>query len=283
VPDLVFPGHPRADHIPQSPNLTQSRWESLLDYGIRDMQLLLARYEADGADFLDGHPKRLLPELFYFGVFRGFSVCGFFAGGSFFLVDAPGGPGLADFLVRSLRELGVDPRPPSGVLLTSCDPQATAGLTELIERYHVPVIAPPEGIPMLERAHPGGIVFRSALDPQSYGGLSVVAIPLEGRGQFPIAYRVEQAGKSVLFSGMIPSKLSQLVGDRLIRDLISPPGNSPGYLTSLNRLGPVRPDLWLPLVPTDDQNANLYDDDWSRALEENINLVRYLDSRRRAN
>ena len=40
----------------------------------------MSRYEADGADFLDGVPKQLLPDLYYLGDFRGAAVYGFFAG-----------------------------------------------------------------------------------------------------------------------------------------------------------------------------------------------------------
>ena len=58
------------------------------------METLLARFEADGADFLDGNPKKLLPDLYYLGDFNGSATYGFFAASKFFLVDAPGGPGL---------------------------------------------------------------------------------------------------------------------------------------------------------------------------------------------
>ena len=71
VPDLVLPGHPGADPTPQSPSLSQQRWKALLDDGIREMETLVARYEADGADFLDGVPKPLLPDLYYLGDFGG--------------------------------------------------------------------------------------------------------------------------------------------------------------------------------------------------------------------
>ena len=84
----MLPGHPRAERIPQSPRLSQKRWESLLDGGIRDMETLLARYEADGADFLDGQPRTLLPDLEYLGDFGGSAVYGLFAESRFFLVNA---------------------------------------------------------------------------------------------------------------------------------------------------------------------------------------------------
>ena len=113
VPDLVLPGHPAADVTPQSPCLTQQRWESLLDQGVRDMETLVARYEADGADFLDGTPKQLLPELYYLGDFRGAALYGFFASSKFFVVDAPGGAGLVEFLNASLRRFGREPVAPT--------------------------------------------------------------------------------------------------------------------------------------------------------------------------
>jgi hypothetical protein len=40
----------------------------------------------------------------------------------------------------------------------------------------------------------------------------------------------------------------------------------------LAALAGVAPDLWLPAVPVHGQNANLYDDDWARVLEQNRQL-----------
>src|SRR6185312_8235167 len=130
VPDLVLPGHPGADPTPQSPCLAPGRWAALLEDGIRELETLLARYEVDGADFLDGDPKPLLPDLYYLGDFRGAAVYGFFAASKFFLVDAPGGPGLVAFVNTRLRQLGREPVAPSAVLLTSCGAGETAGLPE---------------------------------------------------------------------------------------------------------------------------------------------------------
>ena len=69
----------------------------MLDQGIHDLETLLDRYETDGPDFLDGAPKRLLSDLYYLGDFKDAAVYGFFASSRFFLVDAPGGPGLNKF------------------------------------------------------------------------------------------------------------------------------------------------------------------------------------------
>ena len=230
-----------------------------------------------------GFPRRLLPDLYYLGAFRGSAVYAFVAASRLFVVDAPGGPGLADFIDERLRPLGLEPKRPAAVLLTSCNHWETAGLQELVKNRHVEVVASPEGLSVLEKRCPAGTVFVSAFDLASRGWFPVVPIVLGGRGLFPIAYQLELSGKRVLFSGMIPVKLNQPAGDRLIQDLTNPPGDPGRYLASLERLESARPDLWLPLIPTDDQNANLYQDDWAKALDEDANLVRYLQSRRRSN
>jgi len=49
VPDLLLPGHPRAARTPQSPRLTQQQWDAMLDEGIHEMKLLVARFNTDRA------------------------------------------------------------------------------------------------------------------------------------------------------------------------------------------------------------------------------------------
>jgi hypothetical protein len=275
VPDLVLPGHPRADRIPRSPRLSQAHWESLLDTGIRDMETLLVRYEADGADFLDGNAKQLLPELYYLGDFGGSAVYGFFASARFFLVDAPGGPGLSDFVRSRLRQLGHEPGPPAVVLLTACGAEETAGLADLLAGGTTQVVAAPSGVARLQESCPAGTVLLSAEELASKAWFPVQPISVEGRGIAPIAYRVARAGKSVLFSGRIPVKISQEAGQRLIADLMHPPGDIRGYFASLTRLHQeARPDLWLPATPVHGQNANLYDNEWAREIEDNLLVLK---------
>ena len=43
VPDLVLPGHPRNDPVPQDAALSSSEWESMLEAGIHDMERLVGR------------------------------------------------------------------------------------------------------------------------------------------------------------------------------------------------------------------------------------------------
>jgi glyoxylase-like metal-dependent hydrolase (beta-lactamase superfamily II) len=276
VPDLVLPGHPAADASPQSPCLTQKRWESLLDRGIRDMETLVARYETDGADFLDGIPKQLLPDVYYLGDFRGVAVYGFFASSKFFVVDAPGGAGLVAFLNASLRRLGREPVAPTAVLLTACGAGETAGLKELVEKCHPQVVASTEGLESLKDSCPAETIVLSADELPGKSWFPVKPVPLRGRGLAPVGYQVEWAGKTVLFSGRIPIKINQKSAEALIADLANSRDDLRDYFASLNRLLPLKPNLWLPSIPINDQNANLYDTDWQREITENLVVIRLI-------
>jgi glyoxylase-like metal-dependent hydrolase (beta-lactamase superfamily II) len=273
IPDLVLPGHPAGDLTPQSPHLPQQRWEALLDDGIREMEILVARYETDGPDFLDGEPKPLLPDLYYLGDFEGTAVYGFFASSKFFLVDAPGGPGLAEFVKSRLRQLGQKPSEPAAVLLTARPAGKTGGFEELVKQCHVQVVASPEGLKSLKESCPDGTVVVSASDLPSRGWFEVRPIPLAGWRHAPIAYEITLAGKTVLFSGRVPTKLSARALAGLMPLIATSKSDMRDYSTSLTQLRSRKPDLWLPAIPTDGQNANLYDGEWERVIEENVNLI----------
>jgi glyoxylase-like metal-dependent hydrolase (beta-lactamase superfamily II) len=273
VPDLVLPGHPSADREPQSPHLSQDRWESLLDSGIHDMETLLARYQKDGANFLDGGPKRLLPDLFYLGDFKGCAVYGMFSASKLTLVDAPGGPGLLEFVSDRLRQLGLEPARPAAVLLTSCDVEATAGLKELVEQSRCEVVASAPGMKALKESFPPETRFLSTEEFSNQQRLPLTPIPLRGRGTAATAYLLQWRGKLVLFSGRIPIKVEQEAGEALFADFRNARGNIPDYLESLKILSSVKPDLWLPAVPSQGQNTNLYDQQWDQLLRENLEAI----------
>ena len=236
VPDLVLPGHPGAEVTPQSPCLSPEQWHSLLDAGIHDLSKVISRYSTDGADFLDGVPKSLLPDLYYLGDFHRSAVYGFFASSKFFLVDAPGGPGLPEFVTAALRGLGREPTAPTAVLFTSCGTSATAGLGALLEKYHVQVVAADEGLERLKQSLPRGTTIVPAGDLAGMGWFKVTTIPLAGRGFAPVAYELAWSGKKVLISGKIPQLITQETGQNLIRDLTSENGEVRGYIESLNTL-----------------------------------------------
>jgi glyoxylase-like metal-dependent hydrolase (beta-lactamase superfamily II) len=272
VPDLVLPGHPRAESAPQRPGLSQGRWEELLDRGIADMKELLRRYEADGPDFLDGEPKALLAGVHYLGDDRGRALYALAIDDGLVLVDAPGGPGLAEVVAARLKRLSQSFQP-TAVALTSCDPEATAGLADLWERFRPRVFAPAAGIEAIKKALPSGAEVLPADQLAKETGLDVTTIPMKGRGHAPTAYHVRRAGKSILISGRIPIRPSQDAARGLFEDFLGGRGDVNDYLTSLNDLAEVEPALWLPAVPVDGQNANLYDRDWSRLISDNWALI----------
>lgn len=269
APDLLLPGHPGADPRPESPRLSGDRWEELLARGIRDMETLLGRYAADGADFLDGRPKALLPGLDYLGDRDGVAVFGLEAGEDWIVINAPGGEGLDGFVRDRRRELGRSPATPSMVWLTACDGPTIRGLGPFVAATGAVVVASSEGLPRLRSACPPGTSFRPAESLRSRSGLHVWAIPLGGRGVGPLAYRVVRSGKVVLVTGEIPIAIKQDAGARLFDDFRQGRGDADAFLGSLARLRAERPNLWLPAEPADAPNANLYDDAWGRLLEDN--------------
>jgi glyoxylase-like metal-dependent hydrolase (beta-lactamase superfamily II) len=269
VPDLVLPGHPSSDPTPQSPCLTQERWDEMLDQGIRQMETLLARFEADGADFLDGNPKQILPDLYYLGDYQGGAVYGLFAKSRFYVVNAPGGPGLNEFLKSSLEQLGVKPAAPAAILLTSCDGEQTSGLRELVETYHPRIVVPGEGLQAFKDSCPPGTAFLRAEDLPQEDWFAVTPLPLRGRGVAVVAYLLRWAGKTVLFSGKIPLVLDDRATNQLFLDLSRSRTTALDYLLSVNRLENLNPAIWLPAVPDSGQNANLYAREWKEMIGRN--------------
>jgi glyoxylase-like metal-dependent hydrolase (beta-lactamase superfamily II) len=274
VPDLLLPGHPGADSVPQSPRVTQERWEALLDQGIEEMQRLEKRYEDDGPGFLDGQPKRLLPDLYYFGDLEGAALYGFFASSGFFLIDAPGGPDLPEVLMTRLRQLDLPPTEPTAVLLTACGERETAGLEALIHRFHVQVVGSPDGIERISERCPTGTVVLSTTQLAAKHWFPVTPITLGGKGQAPIAYLLHWADKNVLCSGSIPEIIDEQSLPELLQHFSRSKADAMAYAASLQQLSKVRPDLWLPAMSSDGQNAHLYGNVWNDALERNFRAVR---------
>jgi hypothetical protein len=113
--------------------------------------------------------------------------------------------------------------------------------------------------------------------------LELASIPLRGRGAAPIAYRLRWAGKTVLFAGRVPIRLTVEADASLFADISGSRDTTLDYLFSVFRLGDPKPDLLLPAVPVDGQNANLYDSDWHDVLADNYRVVyRSLERRRSA-
>jgi glyoxylase-like metal-dependent hydrolase (beta-lactamase superfamily II) len=248
----------------------------MLDDGIREMQQLIDRYQADGEAFLDGQPKRLLPELYYLGDYHDRAVYAFCIESKLFVVDAPGGPGLVDFIPARLRQLGVGPVEPTAVLLTACGQRETAGLEEFVRRSHARVVCSPDGIAGIRQlCGPDSVVLSSDELPIA-GWFPVTTIRLGGRGVSPVAYVLRWAGKNVLLAGSIPADIDQNEPVELSADLAANSiATTEAYIESLERLAKARPDLWLPAVPLNGRNANVYGQSWAEMLEKNRRVAAY--------
>jgi glyoxylase-like metal-dependent hydrolase (beta-lactamase superfamily II) len=266
TPHLILPGHPSMDRTPQNPQLGVEKWHALLDRGIAAMEVLQARYDADGADFLDGTAKELLPGLHYLGDVEGAAVYCIVAGDRLLLFDAPGGAALPAFLDERLKKLG---RTVNTVILTSTGPEATDGLPEMVRKTRCKVVAPKAGMDDVRKMCPAETEVISADDLPTLLGSEARAIPLGGRGRAPVAYHLKWAGKSVLVSGRIPVKYEAQVTAQLMREVAGDAARRDAYLNSLRELRTVTPDLWLPAVPVHGQNANLYDQEWDEVLAQN--------------
>jgi glyoxylase-like metal-dependent hydrolase (beta-lactamase superfamily II) len=269
VPDLLLPGHPRSDPSPQSPQLTEERWKAILDQGITELETLVAHYEADGASFLEDTPRKLLPDLYYLGKFQGVAVYGFIAKSRFFVVNAPGGAGLSSFLKSSLLQLGIGTVRPFAVLLTSCDHEVTAGLNDLVETFQARVVAPSAGLPVVRGECPPRTQVLSAEDLPREEWFTVTPLLLQGWGNSPAAYAMPWSGKTVLFSGRIPAVLDQARSKLFFLNLTQSQTETMDYLLSIRRIEGVHPSLWLPAVPTDTQNANIYASEWNDLIAKN--------------
>ncbi len=273
LPDLILPGHPRMDPEPQNPHMTAQDWQALLDKGIAEMKQLLARYDADGADFLDGVPKELLPGLHYLGDCNRTPVYCLAASENLILFDAPGGPALVDFLARRFDAIGWKGRKPTAVLLTSSADEATEGLASLTRQSGCQVVANRDCLAKVRRHCPMGTALVPAEELDKTGWFPGRGIVLGGRDDSEAAYQMNWRGKTVLVSGRIPVKLTNATAERLWGELTGAGGGAGKYRTALECLATVKPDLWLTAVPVHGQNANLYDDEWENILKQNKQLI----------
>lgn len=273
LPDLILPGHPRMDPEPQDPHVTAPDWQALLDKGIIEMKRLLARYDADGADFLDGNPKELLPGLHYLGNCKGSPVYCLATSENLILFDAPGGPTLVDFLAKHLQATGWKNRKLTAVLLTSSAEKATEGLATLTSQTGCQVVATPGCLAKIRSQCPKGTTLISVDKLEQTGWFPGRALALGTLDDTEAAYQLNWHGKKILVSGRIPVKLTNATVASLMTRLSGTEGSRTKYRTALERLAEVKPDLWLTAVPVHGQNANLYDDEWENIVRQNQQLM----------
>jgi glyoxylase-like metal-dependent hydrolase (beta-lactamase superfamily II) len=276
APDLVLPGHPAASRAPHSPRLSSQEWNTMLGSGIQEMEQLIARFDVDGANFLDDVPKQLVPGVFYFGDFHGTAVYGLYFGSEFAIINAPGGAGLCEFLEQRQDILKLPPTKPNAVLLTACGEREIAGLKKLVEDTQASVyVAEPE-MELIRSQCPSGTVVLSTKDLDKSQLPAVTPVELGRPGTTLIAYVLQSSGKTILISSTIPTGGNRTV----VGELISRSGKSSltpsDFVNVLRRLLQFKPDLWLPAVPVNGQNANLYDEEWKSVLGKDYDAVHEL-------
>ena len=270
-PDLVLPGHPRESY---NFRMTPFHWHSMLDKGVKDMETLIARYRADGRNFLDGAPKELLSGLYYLGDVDGFALYCLNTTSGLVLFDAPGGDKLIPFLEARILDLGLVPKGKlpliKAVLLTSCDRDVISGLRALYAKTGCQIIASDACRQTLKKSISESINLGKDSDLTAW--FQVRSLHLPGPGPGATAYLLNWHNKQVLISGRIPIKASRAAQEALLQSL-SEKGDPENYRQALQTLRSVKPDLWLPLVASNGQNANLYDHEWQEILDLNDRLI----------
>ena len=277
-PDILLPGHPAHDKVPQDPRIPPARWSSMLENGIIELEDLIEHYDTDGADFLDGQPKELLPELHYLGDIDDCAVYVLATPSQLLLFDAPGGQDLPEWLDSRLRGSALGPRPLTAVLLTSCGDDATSGLPALVEKTDCQVVSSESGVAMLRRLGLPDTRLLSLETPRAAGWIDFNAFPLADLRPAAMAYIIEWAGKTVLVSGRMPVQESTADLEALTQALAERTDDIDAYRKSLYRLLKVEPDLWLPAKPLHGRNANCYSEEWQDLVWYSIPKLQHVKS-----
>lgn len=273
TPDLVLPGHPNSDTVPQDPRLGENRWEALLDRGITELELLSERYARDGADFLDGAPKQLDEGLFYLGNQRETAVYALVSSGAAFLFDAASGDDPSDFLAAAWKELHVEPPPVAALLLTSCRDENLAGLEKLVDDTGCAVVASPAGIDAVS-ARGSEWVPVSTDELATLGQPELKALVMPGRDDTAVVYRFQLGEITVVVSGNLLVESETFAPPKVASALSKETWDTEKFAKSLAALESAWPNLWLSAQPWHGRNANLYDFEWEDVLALNRELVR---------
>jgi glyoxylase-like metal-dependent hydrolase (beta-lactamase superfamily II) len=274
APQLILPGHPRNSPVPVSPTMTAERWNSLLDAGIQEMEHLLYRFEEGSMHFLDDEPKRLAPDIYYFGDLHGKAVYGVFSDSEFVLVNSPGGGGMSEFLSARMRSLGLNSAKPSVVLLTSINADQVSGLADLMGDAHCRVAVPAAARTEVERLFPTGTKIVAVEDWAKEHRIDLTAKTIQSGGQFSACYQLHLHHKNALFTNELPIKPVHAAQRRGSPAVAQARAHAVQTRQALDQLHEMKPDLWLPAAPVDGQNADMAAGEWSSVLEWNEDLLR---------
>jgi glyoxylase-like metal-dependent hydrolase (beta-lactamase superfamily II) len=254
--------------------VTPSRWRGLLDGGIEELERLTARRARDGADFLDGTPTEIAADLFYLGNLEDHAVYAWKTSRGALLFDAACGRGARQFVDTAWRELGIEPPPTIAVLLTSCQARNLADIRALVEATNCHVLASPAGIAAAKRACGEKALVSPSDEAARLGFEDVEAMPVPGRDETAVAYRFSIKEQRVLVTGDMPIEGEKSIASRLSQEMSHEQWDVDRFSESLDALAGLNPDIWLSAHPLFGRSANLYDQDWSKTISINRQLLR---------
>lgn len=264
VPQLLLPGHPETQLGSISARITPEQWSSLLRRGVRQMETLNARYTADGADFLDGTPRELLPGLYYLGDYSHNAVYCAAKDSSIILFDAAESPEFVRFLESRLEDFGLDLSRLSAVVLTEYHAKSAHVIETLVQQTKCRIVAGKSDRDAILRDNPDANVLPPELVARELNWNSLESIAIEGLQSPRTAYSIRWRGKNLLISGSIPLKVTrESAGEFQAADF-----DGRKLMQSLARIREMTPDLWLPRNPVHGHNANLYGNEWRDTFRE---------------
>ena len=280
-PDMLLTGHPLQHRQPTDIQMNEHRWRELLEPARAELQQTVARHRQDGADFLDGVPKEILPGAYYLGDISNAAVYCFVTQQDLVLFNAPGGKEFGQFVQDRLAKLGVEHRKPTAVVLTSTEPRLHGGLASFPP--DTPVIVSDLAVETLKQRGIASAISHQQL-PQRIS-FPIQRVALAGHDQADTAFFFTWRQKRVAVTSELLSRVAMRWTDRIsghrtysslqpqlkrLQQHLSKASSDPhAFMDATRRLGETAVDVWLPTVPAWGQNANLYDDDWAIVLSTN--------------
>lgn len=274
--NMVLPGHPYFDRqrsgLPPHPVISPRGWADRLAQGGRELDLIEARFRADGRDFLDGVPRELAPGLLYLGNGEESAAYALEGAESMALVDPFALE--AGVLEERLAGLGTDLGRASAALLTrrpAAAPERLATLGRGLLLYG------DEGT--AESLAAAGLELHQRVEGRrrlSVAGLTIEAIEVPRWSTGGVNYLVDLGDELAAFTG---DTISPLTADHV--PVQPPAGRTPGDFGRAARalaLLESKPiSLWLPGMPFAAQNANLYEREWQEVVRRNRRILTRVD------
>jgi hypothetical protein len=120
---------------------------------------------------------------------------------------------------------------------------------------------------------PAGTTLLSAEKLPQTAWFPVSMITLQSGGIWPVAYVIQWDAKTVLASGRIPLMIDQQSRTEIAELLPGSRREAFDFVSAVRKLVDLNPNLWLPAVSINSQNANLYEGIWKGILDRNYRMA----------